>query len=218
MGDPPRPLAPDRLWRKALKALFKASAVAESEKRAAAKPTYRIENVVASVTLNQKLNLEKIAERVPNAEYSPEQFPGLVLRIQKPKTATLIFSSGKMVCTGAKSEKEVRKAVNTIISLLRSYGIEITGEPIIEIQNIVASANLKAMVDLEKAAYLLENSMYEPEQFPGLIYRMDNPKVVLLIFSSGKVVCTGARREEEVREAINKLYQKLDEIDALILE
>lgn len=192
-------------------------AMSEGAKRAA-KPTYRIENVVASVTLNQKLNLEKIAERVPNAEYSPEQFPGLVLRIQKPKTATLIFSSGKMVCTGAKSEKEVHKAVHAIISLLRSYGINVKGEPIIEIQNIVASANLKALVDLEKAAYLLENSMYEPEQFPGLIYRMDIPKVVLLIFSSGKVVCTGARKEEEVKEAINKLYDKLNEIGALILE
>ena len=183
-----------------------------------AKPTYRIENVVASVTLNQKLNLEKIAERVPNAEYSPEQFPGLVLRIPRPKTATLVFSSGKMVCTGAKSEKEVRRAVNAIVSLLKNYGIDVEGEPIIEIQNIVASANLKALVDLEKAAYLLENSMYEPEQFPGLIYRMDNPKVVLLIFSSGKVVCTGARKEEEVKEAINKLYDKLNEIGALILE
>lgn len=164
------------------------------------------------------MNLEKIAERVPHAEYSPEQFPGLVLRIPKPKTATLIFSSGKMVCTGAKSEKEVRKAVTTIINLLRNHSIEVKGEPIIEIQNIVASANLKALVDLERAAYLLENSMYEPEQFPGLIYRMDSPKVVLLIFSSGKVVCTGARKEEEVQEAINKLYDKLDQLQALILQ
>lgn len=164
------------------------------------------------------MNLEKIAERVPHAEYSPEQFPGLVLRIPKPKTATLIFSSGKMVCTGAKSEKEVRKAVATIINLLRNHSIEVKGEPIIEIQNIVASANLKALVDLERAAYLLENSMYEPEQFPGLIYRMDSPKVVLLIFSSGKVVCTGARKEEEVQEAINKLYDKLDQLQALILQ
>ncbi len=155
---------------------------------------------------------------MPHAEYSPEQFPGLVLRIPKPKTATLIFSSGKMVCTGAKSEKEVRKAVNTIINLLRNHSIEVKGEPIIEIQNIVASANLKALVDLERAAYLLENSMYEPEQFPGLIYRMDGPKVVLLIFSSGKVVCTGARKEEEVQEAINKLYDKLDQLQALILQ
>jgi len=204
--------------RRVYRRVFKAFKAVAEEVKHIAKPTYRIENVVASVTLNQKLNLEKIAERVPNAEYSPEQFPGLVLRISRPKTATLVFSSGKMVCTGAKSEKEVRRAVNAIVSLLRNYGIDVEGEPIIEIQNIVASANLKALVDLEKAAYLLENSMYEPEQFPGLIYRMDNPKVVLLIFSSGKVVCTGARKEEEVKEAINKLYYKLNEIGALILE
>jgi len=204
--------------RRVYRRVFKAFKAVADEVKHIVKPTYRIENVVASVTLNQKLNLEKIAERVPNAEYSPEQFPGLVLRISRPKTATLVFSSGKMVCTGAKSEKEVRRAVNAIVSLLRNYGIDVEGEPIIEIQNIVASANLKALVDLEKAAYLLENSMYEPEQFPGLIYRMDNPKVVLLIFSSGKVVCTGARKEEEVKEAINKLYDKLNEIGALILE
>lgn len=173
--------------------------------------------MVASITLNQRLNLEKIAERVPNAEYSPEQFPGLVLRISRPKTATLIFSSGKMVCTGAKSEEEVYKAVKTIVRILKSHGIDVKGEPIIEIQNIVASANLKTLVDLEKAAYLLENSMYEPEQFPGLIYRMEDPKVVLLVFSSGKVVCTGARKEEEVEEAVNKLYNKLKELGVLIM-
>jgi len=168
------------------------------------------------VTLNQRLNLEKIAERVPYAEYSPEQFPGLVLRLQRPKTATLIFSSGKMVCTGAKSETEVHKAVRAIIKLLKNHGIKVEGEPIIEVQNIVASASLKALVDLEQAAYLLENSMYEPEQFPGLIYRMGDPKVVLLIFSSGKVVCTGARREEEVRDAVQKLHDTLKDLGVLI--
>ncbi|HDD33515.1 MAG TPA: TATA-box-binding protein [Thermofilaceae archaeon] len=182
------------------------------------KPTYRIENVVASITLNQRLNLEKIAERVPNAEYSPEQFPGLVLRLQRPKTATLIFSSGKMVCTGAKSEDEVYRAVKTIIRILRNYGIEVEGEPIIEIQNIVASANLKALVDLERAAYLLENSMYEPEQFPGLIYRMDDPKVVMLLFASGKLVCTGAKDEKMVREAVEKLHSLLEELDLIYYE
>jgi len=162
--------------------------------------------------------LEKIAERVPNAEYSPEQFPGLVLRLQRPKTATLIFSSGKMVCTGAKSEDEVYRAVKTIIRILRNYGIEVEGEPIIEIQNIVASANLKALVDLERAAYLLENSMYEPEQFPGLIYRMDDPKVVMLLFASGKLVCTGAKDEKMVREAVEKLHSLLEELDLIYYE
>jgi len=121
------------------------------------------------------------------------------------------------VCTGAKSESEVYKAVKNIIRLLKSHGTEIRNKPIIEIQNIVASANLKAGVDLEKAAYLLENAMYEPEQFPGLIYRMRQPRVVLLIFSSGKVVCTGARKEEEVKEAVNNIYKKLKEIGVLLL-
>jgi len=122
-----------------------------------------------------------------------------------------------MVCTGAKSEAEVDKAVKTIIRVLKNYGIEIYNEPIIEIQNIVASANLKARVDLEEAAALLENSMYEPEQFPGLIYRMTSPKVVLLIFSSGKIVCTGARREEEVKEAVDKIYKELKELGVLLV-
>ncbi len=123
-----------------------------------------------------------------------------------------------MVCTGAKSEAEVYKAVKSIVKLLKQYGIDIRNEPIIEIQNIVASANLRASVDLEKAAFMLENAMYEPEQFPGLIYRMREPKVVLLIFSSGKVVCTGAKKEEEVREAVMKVYNTLKEYGVLLEE
>ena len=86
--------------------------------------------------------------------------------MSKPKTATLIFSSGKMVCTGAKSESQVYKTVKTIIKLLRKHNIVITKEPEITIQNVVASGNLGAEVNLEKAAYLLENAMYEPE-LPG---------------------------------------------------
>jgi len=122
-----------------------------------------------------------------------------------------------MVCTGAKSESEVNRAVNTIIRVLKKHGINIKNKPIVEIQNIVASANLKASVDLEKAARLLEGAMYEPEQFPGLIYRMSDPRVVLLIFSSGKIVCTGARKEEEVNIAVNKIYNLLRELDVLYL-
>ncbi|RLE50130.1 MAG: TATA-box-binding protein [Candidatus Methanomethylicota archaeon] len=179
------------------------------------KPSVKIENVVASVTLNQSIDLDVIANNVPGVEYNPEQFPGLVYRVSKPRTATLIFSSGKMVCTGAKSEKDVHSAVKKIIKSLKERGIVIIGTPEIEIQNIVASANLNAEVNLEKAAMLLENVMYEPEQFPGLIYRMSDPKVVLLIFSSGKMVCTGAKREEQVYEAVNKIYNKLKELGVL---
>ncbi len=176
------------------------------------KPSVRIENVVASVVLDQYIDLEAITRSIPNVDYNPDQFPGLVFRLNRPKTATLIFSSGKMVCTGAKSEKDVKKAVKKIISTLKSKGIVIVGKPKITIQNIVASANLRAQVNLEKAALLLENVMYEPEQFPGLIYRMDDPKVVLLLFSSGKMVCTGAKKEEEVYIAVQKIHKKLKEL------
>jgi len=182
------------------------------------KPSVRIENVVASVTMNQSIDLDAISGNVPGVEYNPEQFPGLVYRLSKPRTATLIFSSGKMVCTGAKSEKEVHNAVKKIIKNLKDRNIVIIGSPEILIQNIVASANLNAEVNLEKAAFLLENVMYEPEQFPGLIYRMAEPKVVLLIFSSGKMVCTGAKHEDEVKVAVDKIHLKLKELGVLYEE
>ena len=183
-----------------------------------ARPTYRIENVVATVNLGVELNLEKLAERLPAAEYNPDQFPGLILRLQRPKVSALIFRTGKMVCTGAKSEEELKRAVKVIVKILTDHGVKISRPPEIQIQNIVASGNLKAEVDIEKAALLLENAMYEPEQFPGLIYRMDSPKVVLLIFSSGKIVCTGAKKEAQVREAIDKIYKILKDLGALYEE
>jgi len=178
------------------------------------KPTYRVENVVASVIFDKGIDLNRVAEKVPYSEYNPDQFPGLVLRLTKPKTALLVFSTGKMVCTGAKSEEGVYKAIEKVTRLFEKHGIRI-GEPKITIQNIVASGNLNAAVDLERAAYLLENSMYEPEQFPGLIYRMEDPHVVILIFSSGKVVITGAKKEGDVKEAIKKLSQKLNDLRVL---
>jgi transcription initiation factor TFIID TATA-box-binding protein len=170
----------------------------------------KIENVVASATLNQKIDLNAVVKGYPNVEYRPEQFPGLVFRLKRPKTATLIFNSGKMVCTGAKSEKEARRAVRRVIKELKRSGIVIVGKPELKIQNIVASANLGGIIDLEKSAYTLGKTMYEPEQFPGLIYRMDYPKVVILLFASGKLVCTGAKKEEDVYKAVENLQKKLE--------
>ncbi len=170
-----------------------------------------IENVVATGALHQNIDLNSIVRVFPGVEYRPEQFPGLVYRLQKPKTTTLIFSSGKMVCTGAKSERQARKAVMKVVDELKGNGIVIMSKPEIQIQNIVASVGLGGHVDLEKATYSLKRTMYEPEQFPGLIYRMDDPKVVILIFSSGKLVCTGAKKETEVHRAISKLQETLEE-------
>ncbi len=170
-----------------------------------------IENVVATATLNQRIDLNALVRIFHGVEYRPERFPGLVYRLKKPKTATLIFSSGKMVCTGAKSERLARKAVMKVVDDLKMGGIVILGKPEIQVQNIVASAGLGGRIDLEKTIYSLKRTMYEPEQFPGLIYRMDDPKVVILIFASGKLVCTGAKKEAEVPRAIAKLQETLEE-------
>ncbi len=179
----------------------------------APEPWSKIENVVSSVTLNQSLDLDEIAATMPNVEFDPERFPGLVYRIKKPKTATLIFRTGKMVCTGAKSAKESRRAVHKIVKYLKEAGIKITGKPEIIIQNIVASASLGAQLNLELAAMTLENSLYEPEQFPGLIYRMKDPKVVVLLFGSGKLVITGAKFETQIPESALIVRNRLLELD-----
>jgi transcription initiation factor TFIID TATA-box-binding protein len=182
------------------------------------KATLRIENVVASATLNQKVDLNAVVKGYPGVEYRPEQFPGLVFRLKRPKTATLIFSSGKMVCTGAKSEKEARRAVMKVVKELKKGGIIIISKPEMKIQNIVASGILGGLIDLEKAAYTLQHAMYEPEQFPGLIYRMAEPKVVILLFASGKLVCTGGKKEQDTYDAVDKLHSLLEETSLIFYE
>ena len=172
-----------------------------------------IVNVVASVTLDQKINLLDIMKVFRNVEYNPKRFPGLVFRLKRPKTATLIFSTGKMVCTGAKSEKIARSAVHKVVRELKDKGIVILNRPKIVIQNMVASGNLHGKIDLEVAADVLDNVMYEPEQFPGLIYRMQDPKTVLLLFASGKLVCTGAKSAEMVYESVAKVFGVLRDYD-----
>ena len=126
-----------------------------------------IENVVASASINQKVDLNQITKNFVDVEYHPDQFPGLVFRLKIPKTATLIFGSGKMVCTGAKSEDLARKAVQEVVRRLKKGGIPIKHEAEIQIQNIVASGNLGAKVHREEAARQLPKSMYEPEQSPA---------------------------------------------------
>ena len=174
------------------------------------KAVVTIQNLVATAGLKQRLDLDIIARLFPGTEYRPEQFPGLVFRLKKPKTATLLFSSGKMVCTGSKSERQARKAVSTILNELKRNKIVIVGKPSIKVVNIVASGGLGGSIDLEKTTYSLKKTMYEPEQFPGLIYRMDEPKVVMLLFASGNFVCTGAKKEEEVHHAVAKLQETLE--------
>jgi len=177
-----------------------------------------IQNVVATGTMNQKIDLNAVVKGYPSVEYRPEQFPGLVFRLKRPKTATLIFSSGKMVCTGAKSGKESRRAIMKVVKELKKGGVIILSKPDFKVVNIVASASLGGKVDLEKTVVTLRKTIYEPEQFPGLIYRMDEPKVVILIFASGSLVVTGAKVEQDVYDAVHKLHESLEEQNLIFYE
>jgi transcription initiation factor TFIID TATA-box-binding protein len=174
-------------------------------------PTIKIENVVATSTIGTELNLNAITQALVGAEYEPEQFPGIVYRLKDPKTATLIFRSGKVVCTGAKSSAAVKKAINIVVSNLADAGFDVLKDPEVTVQNMVATADLKAKLNLSTIALSLgmENVEYEPEQFPGLVYRIDDPKVVALLFSSGKVVCTGAKTKEDIVRAVDRIETDL---------
>ena len=175
------------------------------------RPLIAIVNVVASATIDQRLDLLDITKKFPDVEYHPDQFPGAVFRLSNPKTATLLFSSGKMVCTGAKSQELAETAVSKVVEILRKGKIKIKNDATVTIQNIVSSINLGGRVNLEQAARTLPRSMYEPEQFPGLIHRMLDPKTVILIFASGKLVCVGAKLEKDIHRSVHQIHSMLEE-------
>jgi len=181
-------------------------------------PIIAIVNVVASATIDQKLDLYDIQKKFPDVEYNPEQFPGAVFRLKIPKTATLLFSTGKMVCTGSKSEDMAREAVKLVVKRLRKEGIKIKKDAVVTVQNIVSSINLGGKIDLEKTARTLPRSLYEPEQFPGVIHRMVDPKTVILIFASGKLVCVGAKNEKDVFRSVNNIHSMLEELDLMLYD
>lgn len=174
---------------------------------------YKIENVVATVVveITEKIDLNIIARRHAEVEYNPERFPGLVMRIEKPRATILIFSTGKMVVTGLRHASEADRVVDKVVKNIKKAGIKVSN-PEITIQNIVASGDLHTNIDLNMAAIVMEYAMYEPEVFPGLIYRMQEPKTVFLIFSTGRIVCTGAKKKEIVREAVLKLNKEVREL------
>jgi len=169
----------------------------------------KIENVVASASLGVPIKLEKLVSNLDNVEYEPEQFPGLVLRLKDPKAAALIFSSGKVVCTGAKSPKDSKLVIAKIVAKINKIGIRIPKGYRVQLENIVASAKLNRELNLNNIAFSLENTEYEPEQFPGLVYRMDDPRVTFLLFGSGKIICTGGRSIEDVKRAVAKADKRL---------
>mmetsp|Transcript_3133 Transcript_3133/g.9059 ORF Transcript_3133/g.9059 Transcript_3133/m.9059 type:complete len:250 (-) Transcript_3133:324-1073(-) len=170
-----------------------------------------LQNIVATVNLMCKLDLKNIALTARNAEYNPKRFAAVIMRIREPKTTALIFASGKMVVTGAKTEADGRLAARKYARVIQKLGFEAQFQDF-KIQNVVASCDVKFPIRLEGLAFAHGLfCSYEPELFPGLIYRMKVPKVVLLIFVSGKVVLTGAKKREEVFQAFEKIYPVLGE-------
>lgn len=165
-------------------------------------PTIEIQNVLVTANIGHPLNLDEVIMRLDNAKYEPKRFPCVVARLTDPKSCILLFSSGKMVCTGTKSTPEAARGVRAAMAKLNAYGIEARGDPVPQVRNVVATADLHGSIHIEDAARSLPRSMYEPELFPGLIHRMLDPRAVMLLFSSGRVVCAGAASEGVARRAV----------------
>jgi transcription initiation factor TFIID TATA-box-binding protein len=187
------------------------------KKKAATKQTTNevsitVVNIVVSSSLEQDIPLEKMAATLSNTEYNPEQFPGLVIRIKEPKTSALIFSSGKIVLTGARSLGDVQRSIEKIIKSLKKINVDITITPEITVQNIVASGSIGMDLNLNMLAIKLPNTEYEPEQFPGLVYKLKGTKATFLLFTNGKIVCTGTKTEDEVHKALDKLIETLKKV------
>ncbi|PKL61888.1 MAG: TATA-box-binding protein [Methanomicrobiales archaeon HGW-Methanomicrobiales-2] len=174
----------------------------------------KIENIVASAKVTDSLDLPTLASQLKDAEYNKKRFPGVVLRMQDPKIAALVFGSGKVVLTGAKSIDSLSRGLEILADQLRALNIDIPDNPTYKIQNIVTSADLGTPINLNKIAvgFNLDKIEYEPEQFPGLVYRLDDPKVVVLLFGSGKLIITGGKVPEDARRAVQRILSELSNL------
>jgi len=194
------------------KSVSKNAIIPNQISKGASQFTIKIENVVAFTSLNISISLNKLVNTVENTEYEPEQFPGLVYRPTNPRSAALIFSSGKIVCTGTKSIEMAKEAMKKVVNKIKESGVKVPDKYPINVENIVASARIKADINLEDIAFSLEDAEYEPEQFPGLVYRIKDPRVAFLLFTSGKIICTGAQSVDDIHEALGKFKLKLEGI------
>jgi transcription initiation factor TFIID TATA-box-binding protein len=169
----------------------------------------KVQNIVATTSLEKEVSLTKLARTQPNTEYNPDTFPGLVLRVKEPKSAVLVFSSGNLVCTGTKSIPQVKEVIQQVIKQLRKIGVHVTIKPKITVQNIVASGAIDLDLNLNTLSLELENTEYEPEQFPGLVYKLDDPNATFLLFSNGKLVCTGTKNRAQLDDSIVQLNKNV---------
>jgi transcription initiation factor TFIID TATA-box-binding protein len=175
--------------------------------------TLSIENVVASAGIDQELDLEQLAGDISQTEFNPGQFPGLLYRTENPETTVLIFPSGKMVCTGATSQADAQTAFENVSQQISSLGITTHGGPEFSVENLVVSGELGEEVNLNAAAvgFGLGNVEYEPEQFPGLVYRVDDSSAVVMLFGTGRTIVIGGKSLEEAEKAVQTVHTQLGE-------
>lgn len=170
-----------------------------------------IQNIVATVNLGCQIDLEKIAQKARNAEYNPKRFQAVIMRIRDPKTTALVFHSGKMIVTGAKSTRDSKLAAKKYTGIIQKVGIPVAFREY-KVQNMTATSDVGFPIRLEGLIYSYAAfATYEPELFPGLIYRMTDPKIVLLIFVSGKLVITGAKHYDALTAALENIFPVLEE-------
>ena len=165
---------------------------------------YTVVNIVASSNLNATLDLYNLAISIPNIEYEPEQFPGAILKLKEPKVSMLLFKNGKVICSGASSEKQIAQAIRKASKLIHGIQKQVKIQKTVKynVVNLVATANLNQNLDLFQTAMDLDNVEYEPEQFPGAILRIADPKLTLLLFKNGKMICAGAKKESLLRKGL----------------
>ncbi|WP_160135389.1 TATA-box-binding protein [Halococcus salsus] len=176
-----------------------------------------IQNVVASSAIGQEIDLEALAMDLEGVDFDPEEFPGLIYRIEEPHATALIFRSGKIVCTGANSVDGVHEALASVFETLRDLSLRVDDDPTITVQNIVVSGDLGERLNLNAIAigFGLEAVEYEPEQFPALVYRLEDPAVAALLFGSGKTIITGCKQLEDAEEATDVLVERLSDLSLL---
>lgn len=177
-----------------------------------------VENMVGMTDLDRELDLDAIDEEIPDAEYNPESFCGVLYRIDEPDVTVQIFRTGLLTCTGAKNEEEIARTFETTIEAFREIGVRIDGHTDPTVENIVASTDFDIPVELHTLSLELgfENVEYVPEQFSAVVYRLEtDPFAVVLIFSNGKAVILGCKTLDAVRRAASVVERKLNDSAAV---
>eukprot|EP00934_Nitzschia_sp_Nitz4_P008681 Nitzschia sp. Nitz4//scaffold22_size323478//184053//184962//NITZ4_000550-RA/size323478-processed-gene-0.471-mRNA-1//-1//CDS//3329543064//8671//frame0 len=170
----------------------------------------RIQNIASTANLGVRLDLKKIALKCRNTEFNPRRFGAVIMRLREPRATALIFSSGKICVTGVKSTHNATLACKKFHYIIEKCGFKPKEYMDFKVQNIVGTADVGFPIRLEGLVYAHSAfASYEPELFPGCIYRLVSPRVVLLIFTSGKLVITGAKKESDLSMALSKVYPVL---------